>query len=125
MSVNRPLSGWNAAFEIRYDVASQERREKELKDEEMGAVKVATMVVSGGINFQSGPYGRGHTQGGQKDTQPYTAHNHYDFPHVELFVSVLSMFVASLRPWSIVALKERCLLGCRESSSILCRIPIL
>jgi hypothetical protein len=49
MSVRRPLSGWKAAFEIRYDVASQDRREKELKEEEMGAVRVATMVVSAGI----------------------------------------------------------------------------
>lgn len=49
MSVRRPLSGWNAAFEIRYDVASQDRREKELKEEEMGAVRVATMVVSAGL----------------------------------------------------------------------------
>lgn len=46
MSVNRPLKGWKAAFEIRYEVASQDSSEKELKDEEMGAVNVATMVVS-------------------------------------------------------------------------------
>lgn len=46
MSVNRPLSGWQAALEIRYEVASQESSEKELKDEEMGAERVATIVVS-------------------------------------------------------------------------------
>jgi hypothetical protein len=33
-------------LEIRYDVASQESREKELNDDEMGAVRVATIVVS-------------------------------------------------------------------------------
>lgn len=32
---------------MRYDVASQERSENELNDEEMGADSVATMVVSG------------------------------------------------------------------------------
>lgn len=33
-------------MEIRYEVASQESREKELNDDEMGAVRVATIVVS-------------------------------------------------------------------------------
>lgn len=33
-------------MEIRYEVASQESSEKELKDEEIGAERVATIVVS-------------------------------------------------------------------------------
>jgi hypothetical protein len=46
ISVNRPLRGWQAALEIRYEVASHESSENELKDEEMGAESVATIVVS-------------------------------------------------------------------------------
>ena len=46
MSVNLPESGWHAELAIRYPVASHDRRLRESKDEEMGAVSVATMVVS-------------------------------------------------------------------------------
>jgi hypothetical protein len=46
MSVSFPLSGWQAAFEIRYDAASHERRDSELKDDDIGAEIVATMVPS-------------------------------------------------------------------------------
>jgi hypothetical protein len=46
MSVNRPLRGWQAALEIRYELASHESREKEWKDEEIGADRVATIVES-------------------------------------------------------------------------------
>jgi hypothetical protein len=46
MSVNRPLRGWQAALEIRYEVASHESSEKELKEEEIGAERVATIVES-------------------------------------------------------------------------------
>ena len=46
MSVNLPDNGWQAALAIRYPVASQESRESESKLDEMGAVRVATTVVS-------------------------------------------------------------------------------
>jgi hypothetical protein len=42
-----PERGWHAELAIRYPVASHDRRLRESKDEEMGAVSVATMVVSG------------------------------------------------------------------------------
>jgi len=45
MSVNRPESGWQAALAIRYADASQERRESELKDVEIGALRVAITVT--------------------------------------------------------------------------------
>jgi len=46
MSVSRPEIGWQAALAIRYDEASHERRESELKDVEIGAESVAIMVLS-------------------------------------------------------------------------------
>ena len=46
MSVNLPDNGWQAALAIRYPVASQESRESESKLDEIGAVRVATTVVS-------------------------------------------------------------------------------
>jgi hypothetical protein len=46
MSVNRPEIGWQAALAIRYEEASHERRERELKEVEMGAESVAMMVLS-------------------------------------------------------------------------------
>ncbi len=46
MSVNLPDNGWQAALAIRYPVASQASRESESKLDEMGAVRVATTVVS-------------------------------------------------------------------------------
>jgi len=45
MSVNRPESGWQAALAIRYADASQERRESELKEVEIGALRVAMTVA--------------------------------------------------------------------------------
>lgn len=46
ISVRRPERGWHAAFAMRYADASQERRERELKDVEMLAERVAMMVES-------------------------------------------------------------------------------
>lgn len=124
MSVNRPLSGWKAAFETRYDVASQERREKELKDEEMGAVRVATMVVSDRISFPRPLCGKGLTQGSEKHPQPYTAHNRHNFLPAGLFDGIPSIFSAFLRTWSMVVLKERCVLGHVGFGGIICRMLI-
>jgi len=46
MSVSRPDIGWQAALAIRYEEASQERRERELKDVDIGAESVAITVLS-------------------------------------------------------------------------------
>ena len=46
ISVRRPDMGWHAEFAIRYADASQERRESELKEVEMGAESVAIIVLS-------------------------------------------------------------------------------
>ena len=46
ISVSLPESGCSAALAIRYDEANHERSVKELKDVEMGAERVATMVES-------------------------------------------------------------------------------
>lgn len=47
MSVRRPLRGWRAALAIRYEDASQERSDNELKDVDIGADRVAIIVESG------------------------------------------------------------------------------
>lgn len=46
MSVRRPLRGWRAALAIKYAEASHERRESELKEVEIGALRVAIIVES-------------------------------------------------------------------------------
>lgn len=46
ISVSRPERGWQAAFAMRYADASQERRERDWKEVEMGAARVATIVES-------------------------------------------------------------------------------
>lgn len=46
MSVKRPLRGWRAALAIKYAEASHERRESELKEVEIGALRVAIIVES-------------------------------------------------------------------------------
>ena len=46
ISVKRPERGWQAELAMRYADASQERRESELKESEMGAESVAIMVAS-------------------------------------------------------------------------------
>ena len=46
MSVSRPLSGWRAALAMKYAEASQESRDNELKDADIGADKVAMIVES-------------------------------------------------------------------------------
>ena len=46
MSVRRPARGWQAALEIKYAVASQDSRERELNEDDIGPVKVATTVMS-------------------------------------------------------------------------------
>jgi len=46
MSVRRPDKGWHAAFAIRYADASHDSKESELKELEMGADRVAMIVVS-------------------------------------------------------------------------------
>lgn len=47
ISVRRPLSGWRAALAIRYADASQESRDSELNDVDIGAERVAIIVESG------------------------------------------------------------------------------
>jgi hypothetical protein len=49
MSVKRPERGWQAALDIKYAVASQESSDRELKEEDMGPVRVATIVLSGAL----------------------------------------------------------------------------
>lgn len=46
MSVRRPARGWQAALEIKYAVASQDSRDRDLNEDEIGPVKVATTVMS-------------------------------------------------------------------------------
>ncbi len=46
MSVSRPLSGCRAALAMKYEEASQESRDKELKEADIGADKVAMIVES-------------------------------------------------------------------------------
>ena len=46
MSVSLPLSGWNAAVDIRYDAASHDSNENELKDDDIGPAIVAMIVLS-------------------------------------------------------------------------------
>lgn len=53
ISVNRPLSGWEAALAIRYPVANHERSENEWNEDEIGPVSVATTVVSSRISYSA------------------------------------------------------------------------
>ena len=46
ISVNLPLRGWHAAFDIRYVEASHESKVSELNEEEIEAERVAMTVVS-------------------------------------------------------------------------------
>ncbi len=47
ISVRRPLRGWRAALAMRYADASQESRDRELNDVDIGAERVAIIVESG------------------------------------------------------------------------------
>lgn len=109
MSVRRPLRGWKAALEIRYEVASQERSEKELKDEEIGAVRVATMVVSGSQHAYRYEAGR-HTQGSQEDAHPHAAHDHDDLAPAGL-LGVMLVRVMLVWGFVLVAEERRVLRG--------------